>query len=100
MVRPRRGRWIGCQPGATFFKPAGIPASTLRISSVDLDELEAMRLVDDEGLHQTEAAERMKISQSTVARLLESGRRKVADMLLRFFREDALARKWFLRAPG
>jgi len=82
MVRPRRGRWIGCNPGSTFFKPAGIPASTLRITSVDLDELEAMRLVDEEDLTQTEAAERMKISQPTVARLLEAGRKKVTYALV------------------
>lgn len=81
MVRPYRGRWIGCNPGATFFKPAGVPASVLRVARVDLDELEAMRLVDEEGLHQKQAAERMKVSQSTVARLLETGRRKVTHAL-------------------
>ena len=82
MARPRRGRWIGCNPGATFFKPAGIPASTLHIAVLDLDELEAMRLVDEEGLPQTQAAEQMKISQSTVARLLETGRAKVTHALV------------------
>jgi len=82
MPRPHRGRWVGCNPGVTFFKPAGVPASALRVCRVDLDELEAMRLVDEEGLHQTQAAERMKVSQSTVARLLEAGRRKVTRALV------------------
>lgn len=78
MGRPRSGRWIGHNPNTTFFKPAGIPAKELRTTSILLDELEAMRLVDGEGLKQTEAAEHMGISQSTIARLLASGRKKTA----------------------
>ena len=82
MVRPRRGRRIEHNPNVTFFKPAGVPAAILRICRIDLDELEAMRLVDGEGLHQTQAAERMGISQSTIARLLASGRKKVVQGLV------------------
>ncbi len=78
MGRPHRGRRIGHNPNTTFFKPAGIPAKELRITTIELDELEAMRLVDGEDLKQTEAAERMGISQSTIARLLASGRKKTA----------------------
>ena len=78
MGRPHRGRRIGHSLNTTFFKPAGVPAKELRITSILLDELEAMRLVDGEELKQTEAAERMGISQSTIARLLASGRRKTA----------------------
>lgn len=78
MTRPHSGRKIGHHPDSTFFKPAGVPAAALRISIVHLDELEAMRLVDGKALKQTEAAERMGISQSTIARLLSSGRKKTA----------------------
>ena len=83
MARPHRGRWIGHQPNSTFFKPAGIPAKELHTTTIELDELEAMRLVDGEELKQTEAAERMGISQSTIARLLASGRKKTALALAR-----------------
>ncbi len=78
MGRPHRGRRIGHQPGSTFFKPAGVPVKELRITTIELDELEAMRLVDGEELKQTEAAEKMNISQSTIARLLAAGRKKAA----------------------
>jgi len=78
MPRPRSGRRIGHCPDCTFFKPAGIPAARLQVSVIHFDELEAMRLVDGEGLKQSEAAERMGISQPTVARLLASGRKKTA----------------------
>ena len=78
MGRPHRGRRIGHNPNTTFFKPAGIPARALETTTIELDELEAMRLVDGEELKQTEAAEQMDISQSTIARLLSNGRKKTA----------------------
>ena len=78
MARPHKGRWIGHRPDTVFFKPAGVPVKELRTTTIELDELEAMRLVDGEGLKQTEAAEQMGISQSTIARLLSSGRKKTA----------------------
>jgi predicted DNA-binding protein (UPF0251 family) len=81
MGRPHSERQIGHQPDSTFFKPSGIPMRDLRITEILLDELEAMRLVDAEGLKQTEAAEKMGISQSTIARLLASGRQKTAHAL-------------------
>ena len=44
---------------------------------LELDELEAMRLCDLGGDTQAEAGARMRVSRSTVQRLLESGRAKV-----------------------
>jgi len=78
MPRPHRGRRIGHSPDSTYFKPAGVPIRELKTTIIELDELEAMRLVDGEGLKQTDAAEKMDISQSTIARLLASGRKKTA----------------------
>jgi len=83
MVRPQRERWLGFRPRATIYKPAGVPAASLRVTRLDLDELEAMRLVDGEGLQQAEAAEQMRISRSSVGRLLESGRAKTVRALTR-----------------
>ncbi|VGO19908.1 DUF134 domain-containing protein [Pontiella sulfatireligans] len=81
MGRPHSERSIGHQPDSTFFKPSGVSMRELRISTILFDELEAMRLVDAEGLQQIQAAERMGISQSTIARLLSSGRKKTAHAL-------------------
>ena len=47
-----------------------------------LDELEALRLVDYESLSQEQAGERMGVSRGTIGRLLEKGRRTVADALV------------------
>jgi len=82
MPRPRCQRWIGFLPGATYFKPAGIPLRALEEVIVTLDEIEALRLADLEGRYQEAAAERMKISRPTFARTVESARRKVADALV------------------
>ena len=82
MGRPCRGRWVGCNPRVTFFKPAGVPAARLEVISVPLDELEAMRLVDADGLDQIDAAEKMQVSRSTVGRLLEEGRAKIVRGLV------------------
>jgi hypothetical protein len=44
-------------------------------------ELEALRLVDLEGLSQEDAGIRMEVSRGTVWRLLQSARKKVAQAL-------------------
>ncbi len=66
-----------------MFKPAGIPARDLEAVVLALDELEALRLADLLGLYQDEAAGRMGVSRPTFGRIVESGRRKVADALVR-----------------
>jgi uncharacterized protein len=82
MVRPRRDRRIFFQPNVTYFKPAGVPRVNLKESSLSFDELEAIRLMDSEGLDQTQSAKKMKISQSTLSRLLKEGRKKLADAII------------------
>jgi predicted DNA-binding protein (UPF0251 family) len=59
-----------------------MPLQEIPVHWLALDEFEAMRLRDLEGLSQIEAGERMGISRGTVQRLLESGRRKVVRALL------------------
>lgn len=60
-----------------------LPSPMLNPEPIILDpaELEAIRLIDLEGLSQEEAGQRMGISRGTVWRLLKSGRRKVAMAL-------------------
>ena len=54
--------------GAMYFKPTGVPLSSLEANTLELDELEAIHLCDYEGLHQSEASEKMNISTSTLQR--------------------------------
>lgn len=47
-----------------------------------LDEFEAIKLADHEGLYQEQAALRMGVSRPTFGRIVTSARRKVADALV------------------
>jgi len=81
--RPPCCRRIEGKPIASVFKPTGIPTHELTTVVMSLDEFEAVRLADLEGLYQAGAAERMGISRPTFGRIIESAHRKVAQALVR-----------------
>ena len=76
--RPKAQRHIESEPEITYFKPRGVPLSEIEIVSLALEELEALRLVDLEGLTQEEAAFRMGISRRAFWEDLQSARKKVS----------------------
>jgi predicted DNA-binding protein (UPF0251 family) len=82
MARPKKCRWVCCEPSVTFFKPRGIPLMVLERVSLAVEELEAVRLKDLEGLEQEKAAATMRVSQPTFHRILESAHGKIADALV------------------
>jgi len=82
MSRPPKCRRVAFLPEVTYFKPAGIPLRVLEEVVVSVEEAEAIRLKDLEGLEQEQCAERMSISRPTFQRVLESARRKIAEALL------------------
>jgi predicted DNA-binding protein (UPF0251 family) len=81
MPRPPKCRRVAAGPPVTAFKPAGVPGQELETTVLGLDELEALRLADLEGLYHDPAAARMGISRATFGRLLDRARRKVAAAL-------------------
>ncbi len=82
MTRPTKQRQVGFKPDVTYFKPRGIPLSILEEVDLAVDELEAIRLCDQKNLDQTRAAQKMKISQSTLQRILTSAHKKIARALI------------------
>ena len=78
MPRPRRCRYVSAAPAVTYFKPRGIPLRELQEIRLEVEELEALRLADAEGLTAQQAAERMRVSRHTFGRTLASARRAVA----------------------
>ena len=82
MSRPKFCRKIGCMPGVSYYKPKGIPSSFLEEVILTLDEFEAIRLADCEGLYQEQAANKMDISRQTFGRIVDSAHRKIADALI------------------
>jgi len=75
-------RIVNGHPVTDVFKPAGIPQRELEEVLLTLDELESLRLADLEGQYQEEAAKHMGISRQTFGNIVESARRKVADVLV------------------
>lgn len=83
MPRPHRCRRIGALPANSVFKPAGVPGRDLDEVVLTVDEFEALRLADYEGLYQEQAAERIGVSRQTFGRIVESARKKVAQALVK-----------------
>lgn len=82
MGRRQRCRRVNFLPQVTYFKPAGVPLTHLQEVRLSIEEAEAIRLKDVEGLEQDDCAQKMSVSRSTFARILLSARQKMADALL------------------
>jgi predicted DNA-binding protein (UPF0251 family) len=81
MARPTKPRRVLFDPDVLYFKPRAVPLSILDEVDLSIDELEALRLCDLKDFEQKEAAKKMKISQSTLQRILTLTRKKVAEAL-------------------
>jgi len=82
MARPKTCRVVCCEPSVNYFKPRGIPLTELDKICLAVDEFEALRLKDLEGLEQEKAAATMNVSQPTFHRIIQSAHTKVADALV------------------
>jgi len=82
MPRPRKKRRVMGRPNSSYFKPAGVRMVDLAEVALSMPEFEAIRLIDFEGMPQTKAGDKMHISQSTLSRILSSGRKKIADAII------------------
>ena len=82
MSRPKIRRCMRFTPNVHYFKPRGIPLRDLEEVVLLPDELEALKLHEIDGLEQIEASKKMKISQSTFARTLESAHKKIAGAII------------------
>ena len=82
MSRPCRCRRIRCNPDTNYFKPRGIPVDSLEEVNLTLDELEAVKLADFDGLYQEDAAKKMNIPRQTFGNIIARAHKKIADVLL------------------
>ncbi|GAI75459.1 unnamed protein product [marine sediment metagenome] len=82
MPRPKIRRCLRHKQNVRYFKPQGIPLRILEEVVLELDELEALKLHDIDGLEQVDAAKKMGISQSTFARTLDKVYKKLADGII------------------
>lgn len=86
--RHRRGRRGRFPKPVTIPNPPKVerlvpePKTSSRSIWIEPAEVEALRLVDLEGLSQEEAGREMGVSRGTIWRFLQSARRKVAQALI------------------
>jgi len=83
MTRPKKDRCLRFDPEVLYFKPRGIPLSTLEEEELFHDELEALKLHDVDGLDQIEAAKKMNVSQPTFGRILDKAYKKIATAIIK-----------------
>ena len=85
MARPQRSRRVCDTPPIKRFTPSPSPVSAGEKNEpvlLTVDEYEALRLVDHEGLTHSQCAVQMKISRTTATEICESAHRKVACALV------------------
>ena len=81
-MRPKKNRWIKCAPGEKCFRPRCKAEEELEGVCLTVDEFEAVRLADVEGLKQVDAAEKMQVSRPTFSRIIRSAHNKIGDALV------------------
>ncbi|MGO3017787.1 MAG: DUF134 domain-containing protein [Anaerococcus sp.] len=82
MARPVKLRKVCCLPENKRFGPLGVNAGDREQIIMDVDEYEAIRLIDLEGFSQEECALQMDVSRPTVQRIYTEARKKMAESLI------------------
>lgn len=82
MARPIKWRRIEHIPAVQHFVPTDGGNENPQENVLKLEELEALRLKDLEGLEQEDCAQKMEVSRPTFHRILLSAREKVTDSLV------------------
>lgn len=80
MPRQKRPRWIANRPEVTGIVPQGVSGRGRTV--MPLEEFEAIRLCDYQGMGQAEAAEKMSVSRQTLGRILRQARNRLAESLV------------------
>ncbi|HHU69599.1 MAG TPA: DUF134 domain-containing protein [Thermoanaerobacterales bacterium] len=85
MARPRKWKRVCKMPELNTFGPYANKGSEINIDDtveMTVEEFETIRMIDLEGLTQEQCGERMQVARSTVQRLYETARKKLADSLV------------------
>lgn len=82
MPRPRKWRKVCCLPDSNRFGPLNGPIDPEHFVSMTVDEYETIRLIDLEGFTQETCAEQMHIARTTVQRIYNDARKKLAESLV------------------
>ncbi|MFA7106391.1 MAG: DUF134 domain-containing protein [Candidatus Izemoplasmatales bacterium] len=79
MPRPPKPRLICHDPQYLVYGPKGKRANSTDRITMMVDEFETIRLIDYLGYTQEEAADQMKVARTTVQRIYNDARKKIAS---------------------
>ncbi len=79
--RPKKYRIVRADPRISQFSPRGRPGRPEEID-LNMDQFEAVRLADLNGLNQKEGAKSMQIAQQTFSRILKKAHKAIAEALV------------------
>lgn len=83
MPRPKKCRKVCCMPVVNTFTPLTDSNNGSReIIVMTVDEYETIRLIDREGLSQSDCSKYMNVARTTVQQVYNSARKKIADALV------------------
>jgi uncharacterized protein len=83
MSRPIKCRRVGFFPQVKYFRPENKMSRDVEEVCLSVEEVEAIRLKDLQGLEQEQAAEQMNISRPTFHRILAAAHQKIAEALFK-----------------
>lgn len=82
MARPRKWRRVCTLPEVNEFGPINTPKNEREFIIMTVEEYETIRLIDLEGLNQEQSADIMGVARSTIQRIYDDARKKLADSLV------------------
>lgn len=82
MSRPVKWKKVCCLPETDLFGPLNAKNTEDGIITMSVEEYETIRLIDLEGLLQEECAESMHVARTTVQKIYNDARKKLADALV------------------
>ncbi|UWG95556.1 DUF134 domain-containing protein [Dehalobacter sp. DCM] len=82
MSRPRKWRRVCCLPESNLFGPLNAVIDQTGLVLLQVDEYETIRLIDLQGFTQEQCAEQMVIARTTVQRIYNDARKKIAESLV------------------
>lgn len=82
MPRPRKWRKVCSLPESNRFGPLSAKINAKDYITMTVDEYETIRLIDMQGFTQEQCADQMRIARTTVQRIYNEARTKLAESLV------------------
>ncbi|PRR81036.1 DUF134 domain-containing protein [Clostridium vincentii] len=82
MARPRKWRRVCTLPRVSVFGPVDLSREVNEFIIMTVEEYESIRLIDLEGLNQEQCSDAMGVARSTIQRIYDDARKKLADSVV------------------